>query len=341
MDATNSAAAWVRDQLDTLQQDYHDFNHSTVPTLPYPSALEFSKIVRRGQPCLFDVYHNEKDEPGPWPACSWTKEEMESKVKEEVEVALTPHGNADALVLCKAQKDDQIESKVFLQPASQHWTIRKLFETLSNVPLADEQERPVCYLQSQNSNLTTTPLEPLLSDLPSNFDFAEDVVGQPDARNIWIGDERSVTSIHRDPYENLYLVLRGSKTFSLWSPVDEASMPIKMVRTGRYQYSESSGFEVVMDQDDEIPWVDFDPLAADTVPVGRMRTVTVHAGQLLYLPASWFHHVVQSCGIWDDGSWAPCIAINYWYDQDYEGETYVMRQLVSRMVQTARDIRKA
>lgn len=37
--------------------------------------------------------------------------------------------------------------------------------------------------------------------------------------------------------------------------------------------------------------------------------VKVEAGDVLYLPALWFHHVQQSHS---------CIAINYWYDMEYD-----------------------
>ena len=69
----------------------------------------------------------------------------------------------------------------------------------------------------------------------------------PDAVNLWIGDEKSVTSIHSgtpsktsmplvflrcvslthvrtraltDPYENIYTVIRGAKYFTLLPPTD-------------------------------------------------------------------------------------------------------------------------
>ena len=338
METTAAAAAWAQDQLKTLQEDFHDYNAATVPTLPYPSPLDFSKLVSRGQPCLFRAYgtHSSTDSRR-WPACSWTREEMQSKVTNTVEVALTPAGNADALVRFGNEQNHSTVEMVFVQPASREYSLTQLFDRLStHENLKGKQPLPVHYLQSQNSNLTSTPLEPLLSDLPTNFEFAEAVLGEPDARNIWIGDERSVTSVHRDPYENLYLVLRGRKTFRLWAPVDECGMPTRMVRTGRYEYLQDGRFEIAMDEDGEIPWVDLDPMDATSERVGRMRTVTVQPGQILYLPAGWYHHVTQECGEWDDGSAAPCIAVNYWYDQDYEGERYVMRQLMSRLVQMSR-----
>ena len=42
----------------------------------------------------------------------------------------------------------------------------------------------------------------------------------PDAVNFWMGGERSITSMHKDHYENIYGVVRGSKTFILHPPTD-------------------------------------------------------------------------------------------------------------------------
>jgi peptidyl-lysine (3S)-dioxygenase / protease len=37
---------------------------------------------------------------------------------------------------------------------------------------------------------------------------------------LWIGDERSVSSIHKDHFENMYAVITGEKTFTLLPPTD-------------------------------------------------------------------------------------------------------------------------
>lgn len=330
--------AWVHELLETLQEDYHDFNASVVPLLSYPTAVEFCKQVSKGKPCLYQVPTTSDFS---WPALSWTMDVLTSKVQEPVEVAATPDGNADSLISHPRSADELL----FVEPASIYLTMKQLLSRLA--PTSTHHSKIAFYLQSQNSNLTSTSLSPLLKDLPTRFDFAEEVLGQPDARNIWIGDERSVTSVHRDPYENLYLVLKGQKIFRLWAPVDEVSMPTTLVSTGRYQYNEVDGeprFDLhVNDDDAQIPWVNFDPLSPldghqsanqSGIP-GRMVQVTVKEGQILYLPAGWYHHVSQTCGMWDDGSQAPCIAVNYWYDQEYEGDRYVLRQFLSKMVATA------
>lgn len=61
----------------------------------------------------------------------------------------------------------------------------------------------------------------------------------PEASNLWIGTKKSVTTLHKgestrawskwlelmiseliDPYDNLYQVLSGSKTFTVLNPVE-------------------------------------------------------------------------------------------------------------------------
>ena len=41
--------------------------------------------------------------------------------------------------------------------------------------------------------------------------------------------------------------------------------------------------------------------------------VTVRAGELLYLPSLYYHHVQQTAD--PDGR---CIAVNFWFDMDYD-----------------------
>ena len=44
------------------------------------------------------------------------------------------------------------------------------------------------------------------------LDWAREAFDQsPDAVNFWMGDQRAVTSMHKDPYENIYCVVRGHK----------------------------------------------------------------------------------------------------------------------------------
>lgn len=65
----------------------------------------------------------------------------------------------------------------------------------------------------------------------------------------------------------------------------------------------------------QVPWIPLDPLAPDlarypSYSQARALCCTVQAGEMLYLPALWFHHVQQSHGciageeLAQQGSWA-------------------------------------
>lgn len=52
----------------------------------------------------------------------------------------------------------------------------------------------MCYIQKQNSNLTTD-FEELLCDIELEIDWASEVFDKkPDAVNFWLGDNRAITS---------------------------------------------------------------------------------------------------------------------------------------------------
>ncbi|RMZ74849.1 hypothetical protein DV737_g5666, partial [Chaetothyriales sp. CBS 132003] len=285
----------ARAQLRLLQQDYHDFNPPIVPTLPFPSAVTFAKQVSKALPCVFSapaLLPGTKNSDYPFKAVAWTANDLTSRVLAPVEVAVTPTGRADAIVSTSDHLPDSAQS-VFLQPATSELTLSGLLQLLGS-PTSRAPSSPVYYLQSQNSNLTGTPLAALMQDLPDTFSFASHVLGDPDARNIWIGNDRSVTSLHRDPYENLYLVLKGSKTFRLWPPADEGAMPTKLVSTGSYQYDASASppFHIHLDQAAEkIPWIDLDPLDPEhertlLAKGAKMRMVTVHQDMAAHIVAN-------------------------------------------------------
>lgn len=57
----------------------------------------------------------------------------------------------------------------------------------------------------------------------------------------------------------------------------------------------------------------------------RPLQVTLHAGDVLYLPAMWYHYVEQ-----DEGSEDAAIAVNWWFDMRFD-ERYAQHQLLDRL----------
>ena len=50
-----------------------------------------------------------------------------------------------------------------------------------------------------------------------------------------MGDERAVTSMHKDHYENIYCVVTGAKTFTLIPPTDLPFVPYQLYQAATYK----------------------------------------------------------------------------------------------------------
>ena len=139
----------------------------------------------------------------------------------------------------------------------------------------------------------------------------------PDAINFWMGDSRAVTSTHKDPYENMYAVLRGYKDIILYPPSDSSFMPYKQCKQSKFQRCDvsksdseihigadpatTSKFSIVDVDEKAIPWIVIDPLKPNLSKYPRFSKsspfhLRLNAGDLLYLPSLWFHHLRQSHG---------------------------------------------
>lgn len=101
------------------------------------------------------------------------------------------------------------------------------------------------YIQTQNNNLILDFNE-LLSDIDESLlNFAKDAFNKsPDAANFWMGDERAVTSMHKDPYENIYCVVSGYKDFILIPPTDVPNVPRKKYQSAVYKTNRNGQMDV-------------------------------------------------------------------------------------------------
>lgn len=75
-----------------------------------------------------------------------------------------------------------------------------------------------------------------------------------------------------------------------------------------------------------VEWVSIDPLKPDfekypDYAKASVFEVRVNAGDILYLPSLWYHHVRQS---------HKCIAVNFWYDMDYDAR-YCYYKMVEKL----------
>lgn len=297
----------LSEALDNLSLEARElYLSSEVPKLEIaPSPLEFLRDwVNPNIPVII------KNALNHWPALKkWNDDYLREKIgHRRVTVAVTPNGYADAVVGSK-----------FVMPEEREMEFSKFLDILEG----KVKERGIFYVQKQNSNLTEE-FQELCADAASDVSWATEAFGKhPDAVNFWMGDERAITSMHKDHYENLYCVISGKKTFTLLPPSDLPLIPYELYTPARFKTTESGDFEIVdeiaehlteFSPSPKVPWIAIDPLNPDLKKYPKYAkanpvTCTVQAGEMLYLPSLWFHHVQQSHG---------CIAINFWYDMQYD-----------------------
>jgi outer membrane protein assembly factor BamB/orotate phosphoribosyltransferase len=104
-----------------------------------------------------------------------------------------------------------------------------------------------------------------------------DFIESPAATKVWLGPEGTVTPLHADYDDNLFAQIVGSKRFVLYPP--HAAIALQTYEANPALHG--SRF------DPEKPDFESHPIAKQWVPIECELT----AGDLLFLPAGWFHHV--------------------------------------------------
>lgn len=233
-----------------------------------------------------------------WPALNnWRSNEYFPN-NVQVPIEWTPNGRADSIYH---------KMNVFTLPEQRLMDLRDFLSQLGQVP---NDSLGVPYLSHQNDNLRQQ-LPSLLSDIDPQLPLAVEAFrNAPEAVNLWIGDQRSVSSLHKDHYENMYCVVTGEKRFTLLPPcaiayLNEREYPTATFTTRKDTLSEYPGWGLQLETDTTTPWIDISPDELETKGIECL----VKEGQVLYLPALWYHQVAQS---------GRTIAVNYWHDMEYD-----------------------
>ncbi|KAH9117179.1 hypothetical protein LEN26_012763 [Aphanomyces euteiches] len=303
--------------LAQLSEDSKDFwTPRTIARISRPSPLEFYRdYVSKNIPVVItDAFDH-------WPALhKWTDDYLvETLGDHHVTVDVTPFGYGDAVV-------DLDDKSVFVMPEERNMTFRDFVQILH-----DSQFDGVPYLSHQNDSLREQ-FPALMQDVDPIVDFAAEAFGNgPEAVNLWIGDERAVSTMHKDHYENMYCVVRGRKHFTLLPPSDVAFLYETEYPTGRYVHKNTTtprdfnrpcrdhpswSIEMKEDETETTPWIPVDPLKPDTTkyPLAKHIVpleVTLEVGETLYLPSLWYHRATQLC---------ETVSVNYWHDMEFDAK---------------------
>lgn len=335
----------ARKAIEALSEDTGSFwSDSVIPVLDKPTSLVFLReAVCQYRPVILKGLLDE------WPArTKWTKEYLIQKMgNKEVSVNLTSDGRADSVKKVRYGDNPEVneEKEYFVYPAETRMSMGEFYRLL------ESKDGPcVPYLSQQNDNLRRDCSD-LLEDIcmpnpwqdpaspvvkPSSifndeslhlYKLAHEAFGSSsglEAANLWIGDERSVSSVHKDHFENLYAVISGTKTFTLLPPTDCAFMPEKEFPTLRYEVVDNvlNSSSLTLQLTDKncpsstLSWIPLDSAHREAAiqqypsfALAHPVHCEVRAGEVLYIPPMWYHRVSQT---------ELTVAVNFWYDQRFD-----------------------
>ncbi|CZR57379.1 related to phospholipase [Phialocephala subalpina] len=273
------------DPIISLLTTYNELNPSLVDEfIESPSALEFMRYVARNRP--FVVRGGARD----WEATrTWNVETLKRLLEgQSVNVAVTPKGNADSPTL------NEEGELLFVKPHEEQQPFDEFVDYVSNQERSGDKTGEVRYAQTQNDNLRNE-YSTLFSHVDQDIPWARIALEQnPEAINLWIGNSRSVTALHKDNYENIYVQIIGAKHFLLLPPLFYACVAEAELPAATYVRDEKAG--LVMKEDgggEKVPFATWDPdggVEGSGTRYSRLAEpvrVTLEKGDMLYLPALW------------------------------------------------------
>lgn len=194
-----------------------------------PSALDFYRdYIAKNKPVVIT------EAMGDWPALKkWRmKNYLRSKLHQSSvtidRVPVTGGGRGFG---------DSVVGGYFVTPSEEQMPFGAFLDWL------DRKDKPpedgVLYCQHQNSSLTSE-FHALTADVPE-FAWATNAFNcDPDAVNLWFGEDRSVSTLHQDPYENMYAVVQGRKRFLLYPPSDYHWLDKREYPKAKWKYDPST-----------------------------------------------------------------------------------------------------
>ena len=138
--------------------------------------------------------------------------------------------------------------------------------------------------------------------------------------NVWLGDGHFRNTLHFDPYDNFLCQVRGSKHLLLWPPDQKGNLYYNNRRDIQAKFTPSQGeyqrrdTGIVSSNTASINGAAPDLAAFPRFAEARAAQSYAHigAGDCLFLPRSWHHHVFSEA----DAVTGYNLALNLWIDRD-------------------------
>ncbi|KAJ9556336.1 hypothetical protein OSB04_010950 [Centaurea solstitialis] len=313
--------------LETLWEEVRELTFGTTPQIDRlhtpPTPLHFLRhYLSQNKPFILSASAATTlrwPATALWSSTSYLRQTLSNST---VSLHLTPTGHADSI----ATHPTSPNSLCFASAHVQQTPFSAAIDAIQSSSI-DSDGGFVAYLQQQN-DCFRGEYGALAGDCDSDVGWATEAIGSlPEAVNLWIGNGLSETSFHKDHYENLYAVVTGEKHFVLLPPTDVHRMYIRGYPAATYTYSQETGeFKLELENPvRHVPWCSVNPYPSPENKEKEMSEfplyhngpkpfeVTVKAGEILYLPSMWFHHVRQT-----PDPRGLTIAVNYWYDMQFD-----------------------
>eukprot|EP01006_Ploeotia_vitrea_P028917 TRINITY_DN61554_c0_g1_i2.p1 TRINITY_DN61554_c0_g1~~TRINITY_DN61554_c0_g1_i2.p1 ORF type:complete len:318 (-),score=34.99 TRINITY_DN61554_c0_g1_i2:39-992(-) len=313
----------VAEALDAVSEEAHTGLIPTIDVRKISPISFYRDYVAQNKPAVLTHMFDD------WAALSkWTVPYLiETLGDTDISVNCTPNGRADAII-------DDDNSPVFAMPEERQLTFKQFWNGYT--AKGDE----IFYISHQNSSFQEQ-FACLHNDISGSVaSWGAEVFGcSADAVNLWVGGDESVSSLHKDHYENLYAVVKGEKLFTLLPPHDFHMLYETTVPQAVWEKTGAGEWNLRKDGS-TVNWIAVDPTTPDLKQFPKFSKAKplhckVKRGELLYLPSLWYHQVGQ-CGEEDGvgGQHKPVtVAVNYWFDMQF-GPMYHYYNLV-RALSTA------
>ncbi|CAN4128001.1 unnamed protein product [Withania somnifera] len=285
----------MEEALQNLWHEVRDLSLGTTTQIDHlsspPTPLQFLRdYISLNKPCLISNSITHWSATTLWQSTPYLLNTLSSST---VSLHLTPNGHADSLTQHPTSPPSSSSSSLCFASADVQ---RVSFgEALARV--SESEVGCVGYLQQQNDCLRNE-YRVLSKDCDDDIHWASEGFGcLPEAVNLWIGNEYSETSFHKDHYENVYAVVSGEKHFLLLPPTDVHRMYIREYPAANYRYSQDTGeFSLELEEPvRNVPWCSVNPYPSPELKEKEMVKfplyfngprpfeVTVKAGEILYL----------------------------------------------------------